>query len=200
MRASVRQKGVKATEALLGPSQPALGYGIGLVGPNPKLTRLYIFGGWATLLLLALVIRSGILVPGFLVAWVIYSAIDAPVGVAITPGGVVVLKRSVWNGKPTRVIGSAPHSVLRNEATRKRRSLIEVPPLRLWMRPSEFEPLAALSASVPAAGQAPAAALPGWYPAGDGTPDVGYWDGTEWRVRRTWREGKSIDLPITPMA
>jgi hypothetical protein len=80
--------------------------------------------------------------PGLIVVLIVYWAFNPPRAVAVSDRGVVLMKRSLWTGKPTQVMGLLPHDVL--ESPQERGGYVEVlvGPERIWLSKKEWSALA----------------------------------------------------------
>jgi len=138
---SARTKGLARSQELLGPGVHAQHYGIGLTGPDPRRTRIWIVIVFAVMAFVTLVlVRIGI-VPGALLVMIVYWSIDKPTAV-VTSGQVAhVLERSFWNGRPSRVLVTLPTTELVAPHATVEGSFVHVPGLRLWLKRGEYEAL-----------------------------------------------------------
>lgn len=137
-----REKGLKISEAIVGDGA-ALAYGIGQVGPDPRKTRLQIVIGAIVFTVFLVAVVKAAIVPGFLVWFLIFSFIVRPVGVVVTNRNVVVLERSLVTGRPKRIRSTLPASALSEMSKAEKSGYFQFPAAELWLRPKEYEILAA---------------------------------------------------------
>jgi hypothetical protein len=106
--------------------------------------------------LFAMLVLHIVLVPGWLIGYLIYDAIRPMRGLAVTPSGLAEMKLSVVSGRPQKVLLSVDHGALSAQRVRRegRRVHVLIGPDTIGLRESDFAMLAA-SASSPATGVLP---------------------------------------------
>jgi hypothetical protein len=220
MRDATRAKYLERARPLVEP-RTAVAYAIGVQGPDPRLALLAILAGAIAVSAILAATTGAFLFPGIVLIVIIYSSIDRPVSVVTTDDGVAVLRRSMWNGRPQRIIATLPNEACSGKAAVPSRSYVSLPGQRLWLRRGEFDVvlgnLRATPAAVPAAAPvvtaspaAPAApaqpvrppsltpTMAGWYPTDDGSYDQAYWDGTRWSEAKRLIGGGFVSVPVEP--
>jgi hypothetical protein len=139
-----------------------------------------IFGG---AMVLFLVYFHAILIPGFLVAYLIYDSAKPRRGVAVTTSGVTELKLRVLNGRPDSVLTATGHEVLYARVREhKGRYLVRLGGEEVSLRETDLWRLREMADAVS-------------YPSAEGDPSlppppVGDLAGaeSEWRALPRWRE------------
>jgi hypothetical protein len=181
MRDKTRAKGLRKSEQLLGAGAVAKEYGIGVIGPDPRLTTWIIVGVLAVaavvLLFFGMVIYPGLV--GILLLYALYGAIERPASVAVTNGGVAVLARSEFNGHPRKVLTVLPQGVLATPTALRSGGYVHLPDLHLWFRKKEYERLLgppdaklAMNQRVPPVPVGVAATMPGGPNPGAASPTL----------------------------
>lgn len=210
MRQRTRNKRLRASQTLLGSTTRAMAYGIGLMGPDPRQTTIYIVGGAIVLVILFAVVAGPVVIPGVLALALIFYAIDQPAAVVVTNTGVAILTRSVFTGRPKKLLSVVPLSDVADSRVQPSGSFVELPSERIWLRKREFEFLASAARApahpieqpservAPAVGRppAPAGPSPGWYPVGGRFDEVVFWDGRKYTARNLWRDDAWHDVPL----
>ncbi len=121
-------------------------YGVGEIGPDPRRTAFFIVCGVVVVAFLSFIIYSVIVVPGVLLIWAVYVAIERSSCVVVTDEQVAVLARSEFSGRPRRFIGWLPREVLTAANVYRSGGYVHLPTLHLWLRKKEYD----LLVSVPA--------------------------------------------------
>jgi hypothetical protein len=156
MTKRTRSKGLRKSEQLLGSGANAQGYGIGVIGPNPRGTDAVLVVIFAGAIALAFVLFGVIVIPGVSVVLLVVAlhvAIDRPASVAVTNRGLAVFARSEVNGQPREVLTVLPHAVLTDGTVRRSGAYVHLPNLHLWFRKKEYERLLAAVSTNPATSQ-----------------------------------------------
>jgi hypothetical protein len=156
MRKKTRSKGLRKSEQLLGSGVNAHGYGIGVIGPDPRGTDAVLLVIFAGAIALAFVLFGVIVIPGvsvILLVIALHAAIDRPASVAVTNQGIAVLARSEVNGKPRKVLTVLPHAVLTDGTVRRSGAYVHLPNFHLWFRKKEYERLLAAVSTNPVTNQ-----------------------------------------------
>jgi hypothetical protein len=98
----------RAAKDVVGQGTNILVYGSGT--GHPRMTKGFIVlaGVVVAVLALVLVLTHHLLLPGGLLILVAYRLLRPRRGVALTPTAVIVFHLSMWNGKPKRVLLTAP--------------------------------------------------------------------------------------------
>jgi hypothetical protein len=161
MTKRARLKGRKATEQFLGAGASVREYGVGVVGPDPRLTDVLLLVVFAIAIALSFVFLGVIIIPGVLLVAAIHGAIDRPTSVAVTNQGIAVLVRSEFNGRPRKLLTVLPHSVLTDGTVRRSRAYVHLPNYHFWFRTKEYDRLLAAIGANPAANQWTAPIPPG---------------------------------------
>src|ERR1700721_370688 len=96
MRNRTRSKRLQKSQELLDSGVNAHGYGIGVIGPDPRGTVAVLVVIFAVAIALAFVLFGVIVIPGLSVVLLLVAlhvAIDRPAAVAVTNQGITVLTR-----------------------------------------------------------------------------------------------------------
>jgi hypothetical protein len=147
MRNKTRAKGLQKSEQLLGAGAVAKEYGIGVIGPDPRLTTWIIVGVLVAVVAVVLLFFGMVIYPGLmgiLLLYAVYGAIERPASVAVTNGGVAVLARSEFNGQPRKVLTVLPQGVLATPTALRSGGYVHLADLHLWFRKKEYERLVGL--------------------------------------------------------
>ena len=136
-----RAKGLKKSEQLLGGGTVANQYGLGVIGPDPRRTSVFIVLVFAVAIALSFVFLGVIIIPGVLLIAVSFGAIDRPASVAVTNRGVAVLARSELNGRPRKLLAVLPQGVLADGTVLRSGGYVHLPEFHLWFRKNEYERL-----------------------------------------------------------
>jgi hypothetical protein len=187
MTKRTRSKGLRKSEQLMGSGINAREYGIGVIGPDPRRTDLFLVAIFAVAIALSFVFLGVIIIPGVLLVAAIHGAIDRPASAAVTNQGIAILARSELSGQPRKVLTVLPHGVLTDGTALRSGGYVHLPNFHLWFRKKEYERLLAAvstnpvtsqwAAPVPAGvgarlpnGPGPAAATPNGAPATASSP------------------------------
>jgi len=209
-RQRTRNKGLQASQKLLGSTTRAIAYGIGLIGPDPRATTAFIVVGAVVLVLLFVFVAGAIVIPGVLALALIYYAIDQPTAVVVTSTGLAILTRSVVSGRPKKLLFVVPLGVFADSEVRTSRGFVELPAERVWLRKREFELLSSAATSLTHPIEQPSGDVlqtlprpqtavrpsPGWYPVGGRSDEIVYWDGRSYTARNLWRDDAWHDIPV----
>ena len=143
MRERTRSKGLKKSEQLLGSGMSARAYGIAVIGPDPRRTVSLMVMVLAVAIALSFVVLGLIVIPGVLLVFAIFVAIDRPASLVMTNQGVAVLARSEFNGRPRKVLTVLPQGVLVDRSVSHSGAYVHLPDLHLWFRKKEYDRLLA---------------------------------------------------------
>ena len=141
MRKKTRLKGLRKSEQLLGAGTIAKDYGIGVIGPDPRLTTWLIVAVLVAVAAVSFLFFGVVIFPGIFLLYALYEAIERPASVALTNQGVAVLARSEFNGHPRKVLTVLPPGVLAAPTARRSGGYVHLPDLHLWFRKKEYERL-----------------------------------------------------------
>jgi hypothetical protein len=109
---SKQRKGVAAATKVLGSAADVRAYATGRANARLSTGAWWIIAATAAAVLAALVFLHTVIIPGFLVAYILYDAIRPRRGVAVTASGVSELKLSGLNGQPKSVLAAVDHTAL----------------------------------------------------------------------------------------
>jgi hypothetical protein len=146
MTKRTRSKGLKKSGQLLGSGTDIHGYGIGVIGPDPRRTDVLLVVVFAGLIALCFIFLGVILVPGVsgvLLVAAVYGSINRPASVAVTNQGIAILARSELSGQPRKVLTVLPDGVLTDATIRRSGAYVHLPTFHLWFRKKEYERLLA---------------------------------------------------------
>lgn len=109
---SIKKKTQQALARLVGPEVVLRSYALG--SANARMTPLAVglMGGFVVLAIALAVLSGRLLLPGFLVIYLIVRTIRPYRGVAAANSGIILFHCSPWSAKPKTVLGTAPFSVL----------------------------------------------------------------------------------------
>ena len=99
-----QRRGMAAARPQLHPTSEPKAYAIGVAGPPPGRTLAWVIGGSVASTALLSTLAGGLVGPGVLVVMILFWALNPPRGVVVTSNSAVVMKRSMFNGKPTTVL------------------------------------------------------------------------------------------------
>ena len=132
MSERVRRKHAQAAQKLL-PDAVVTGYAVGRAGTDPALvvvalicTVVLVSGGLA-------VITGVFVLPGVVPVFLVHHVISPPRAVVITDRGVALAKRSVWTGKPKKLVTVMGHGYVRPVGESFGRRKVHVGPESVWM-------------------------------------------------------------------
>jgi hypothetical protein len=143
MTKRARSNGLQKSEQLLGAGTNAQGYGIGVIGPDPRRTDFLLVLVFVVAIALSFVFLGVIIIPGVLLVAAMHGAIDRPASVAVTNRGIAIFARSELSGRPRKVLTVLPHGVLTDGTVEHSGSYVHLPNLHLWFRKREYERLLA---------------------------------------------------------
>jgi hypothetical protein len=182
---SNRRSGIKKAQKLL-PDTRVRGYAVGRTGVNPVVAVSVVLGGAAAFNLFLFALTGAFIFPGVLAALVIQHFISPPCGVVVADQGVALMKRSLWNGRPSEVTAVMAHGYVHPVEEALGRVKMTVGHEDVWMTKGEERLLreaANLAATTAAAPGGPASALP----YGASVPDAGtneiFAEGLGWFAR-----------------
>jgi hypothetical protein len=137
----------------MGSGMTAREYGIGVIGPDPRRTDLFLVAIFAVAIALSFVFLGVIIIPGLLLVAAIHGAIDRPASVAVTNQGIAVFARSELSGQPRKLLTVLPHAVLTDGTARRSGGYVHLPNFHIWFRKKEYERLLAAVSTNPAASE-----------------------------------------------
>jgi hypothetical protein len=122
----------------------------------------WVTGIFTTLFVFALVVLHVVLIPGFLVVYVLYDSVRPRRGLAVTAAGVTEMKLSLMNGKPSAVVGSSTHAALFSPGERSGgRTVVRLPAEDVSLKDADLQRLqAAAAAAAPPMAQPATGILP----------------------------------------
>lgn len=153
MTKRTRSKGLRKSEQLMGSGINAHEYGIGVIGPDPRRTDLYLVAIFAVAIALSFFFLGVIIIPGVLLVAAIHGAIDRPASAAVTNQGIAILARSELSGQPRKVLTVLPHGVLTDGTALRSGGYVHLPNFHLWFRRKEYERLLAAVSTNPVTSQ-----------------------------------------------
>jgi hypothetical protein len=141
MRQKTRSKRLRKSEQLLGAGTVAKEYATGVIGPDPRRTWSLMAMVLAVVMALSFVFLGVVVIPGFLLMFAIFGAIDRPASVVVTNQGFAVFARSEFNGRPRKVLTVLPQAVLADRTVSRSGAYVQLPDLHLWLRTKQYERL-----------------------------------------------------------
>jgi len=142
MRAATRTKRLRQCQRFLsGTTGTARAYGVGEIGPDPRRTLFFILCGIVAVAFLMFVVYAVVVVPGILLIWAIYVAVERSTSVVVTDQGVALLARSEFNGRPRKLVALLPATALTDASVERSGRYVHLPTYRLWLRQKEFDVL-----------------------------------------------------------
>ena len=192
MRDSSRQRRqVERARRLVGPEVAAYAGGTGKV----RFTSTFrvVASGIGLLLVGATISTGRPYLPGVLVVGIAVCAVRPRRGVAVTPGGLVVLHESMANALPNRVVAVGTlHDIHATGVVDPQHAhvFLTIGPEVVRMTPAAY---AVLTAGVEAVSTAWAAAPPGWLTDPTARFDLRYWDGRSWTAHVSTRGATTVD-------
>jgi hypothetical protein len=158
MSRAVRKK-LDAARRLADPGREILAYGSGVGQARMAKGAVGLAAGFAVVFLVVLVALHTVLIPGFLLVLMVIRLIRPKRGLALTNGAVLVFHESMWNGRPSHLIMSAPApAFVPSDAagTGGSRVFLHLGPERVTLKGKEYERLLRAvkrpGAELPAAG------------------------------------------------
>jgi hypothetical protein len=127
-----------------GPGKEILAYGSGIGHARMAKGAIGLAATFAVVFIFALVALHTVVIPGVLLVLVVIRLIRPKRGLALTPGAVLVFHESMWNGKPSRLILSAPvPAFVPDDATGTRgsRVFLHLGAERVTLKRKEYERL-----------------------------------------------------------
>lgn len=120
----------------------------------------WVTGIFTTLFVFALVVLHVVLIPGFLVVYVLYDSVRPRRGLAVTAAGVTEMKLSLMNGKPSAVVGSSTHAALFSPGERSGgRTVVRLPAEDVSLKDADLQRLQAAAAAAAAPVAQPATGI-----------------------------------------
>jgi hypothetical protein len=142
MSVSTRNKRSADAQKLLEPGTIVRRYANAVAGPYPTNTILLIIAAAVAITVVLSLLVGSLAGPGILVGLLVYWAFNPPRAIAISDRGVALLRRSMWTGKPTHVMGLLPHDVLNTPHERGGYVQVQVGPETVWLSKREWDALA----------------------------------------------------------
>jgi hypothetical protein len=136
-----RKKRSADVQRLLEPGTTVRRYANGVSGPYPTNTMLSLVAAAIGITIVLSLLVGTLVGPGLLVVILVYWAFNPPRSIAVSDRGVVLLKRSIWTGKPTNVMGLLPHDVLDSPKERGGYVQVLVGPESVWLSKKEWHAL-----------------------------------------------------------
>jgi hypothetical protein len=91
------------------PGATVQAYAVGRAGPNPVAVVAAMVGTGAAFTGVLLVATGQLVIIGVLPMLIVQHFLSPPRGIVIADQGVALTARSLWNGKPLRVLGAIAH-------------------------------------------------------------------------------------------
>lgn len=159
-----RRSHVKAAQKLL-PDAHVTGYAIGRAGSNPVIVVLAMLGTALGFSLLFLLATGQFVIIGVLPMLIVQHFISPPRAVVTAHQGVALATRSLWNGKPGKLVSVMGHGYVQPVEESLGRVKIGVGHETVWMAKKEEAILRAAvtqhAAAIPPAGPVPPMPFPG---------------------------------------
>jgi hypothetical protein len=157
MRAATRSKRLRQSQRFLsGTTGTARAYGVGEIGPDPRRTLFFIVCGIVAVAFLMFIIYAVVVIPGLLLIWAVYVAVERSTSIVVTDQGVAILARSEFNGRPRKFVALLPATALMDPTVVRSGRYVHLPNYRLWLRGKEFELLTSVLADAAVPMQRPA--------------------------------------------
>src|SRR4051812_11417662 len=146
-----RRKGTAAALKLLEPGTTIQAYAVGVAGPYPLYTALGVIGVAVAIYVTVLGVFGMLIRPGAIVLPAIGYRVNGPRAGVMADKGVALLRRSIWNAKPDRVLALLPPGVVTHEVVERRgpRVRIQLGPELVWLHEREHRILLAAAAGIP---------------------------------------------------
>jgi hypothetical protein len=143
-----RQRGAQKAQSLL-PGTRIGAYVAGRTGPNPVTVTMALLGAFAALSAAIFVATGAFVFPGLLLILLFQYLVVPPRALVLCDQGVALLNRSVWTGRPTRVVSQMPHGTIGQPQQHGNQYLTTLADgSHLWLPRREYEILrAAVGAS-----------------------------------------------------
>ncbi len=154
MRTSTRNKRLSQSQRFLGGQGTARAYGVGEIGPDPRRTLVFILCGVVAVAFLSFVIYSVIVFPGVFLIWAVYVAVERSTCVVVTDGGVALLARSEFNGRPRKLVATLPPGILSEPNIQRSGRYVHLPTYGLWLRKKEYDHLTSAEPTLQPGGHA----------------------------------------------
>jgi Protein of unknown function (DUF2510) len=184
------RKNLAKAQKIIGPSTDVAAYGSG--AGKARITQGFIILVLCCLALSLLVyLNSGIvLIPGLLPIIIGASLVRPRRGVAVTPGGLIVMHESNLDASPNRILVGAPLDALDAHVQDADGSVqtsvdLEVGTERIRLKRAAFETLVLARNELPvgdphAGSWTETLPTPGWFPDPSGRNEFRYWNGGVW--------------------
>jgi len=135
-----RRKSIEAARRLL-PPNPIQQYAYAVTGSYPPTVIGLLVAAWAAVFALSLALFGGVIIPGWLVFFAIRQAINSPRGVVVVDGGVALVRRSFWTGRPNAIVALLPVGSIVPRTSRGSYVEAQVGPEIVWMHNKEYNRL-----------------------------------------------------------
>jgi hypothetical protein len=113
-------------------------YANGVSGPYPTNTILLLVLSAVGITVILSLLAGTLVGPGVIAVLLVYWAFNPPRAVVVSDRGVVLFKRSMWTGKPTRVIALLSTAALQSPRTRGGYAQVLLGPERVWFTKREW--------------------------------------------------------------
>ena len=127
-----RTKSVEKAQSLI-PEARVLDYAIGREGLHPALVVGGIIVFLAALSGVLFAATGGFVMPGIIAVLVLQHLVSPPRGLAICDRGVAITDRSLWNGKPGKVVALAEFAHIWPARHRVGRTEVTLGPVKVWL-------------------------------------------------------------------
>jgi hypothetical protein len=187
-----KRKNLAKARKLGGPSSEVIAYGSGVRKARFSPGLIILVGGYIAVSVAVLVLTGKFLIPGVLLIIIGASILRPRRGIAVTPGGLLVMHESAVDAAPNRILFGIPLEALTAAAIQDQQGAVqtsvdlELGTERIRMKRSSFETLLLATRDLPSSsasgGVAESRGLPGpaWCPDPTGRYEYRYWDGLSW--------------------
>ena len=107
-----RRKKLAAATSVAAPVAPVLAYGDGVGHVRVPQAALWVAGVFLAIFLAALLASGRVVVPGVVILGVLAALVQPRRGIAVTPHGLLVMRVSLWDGRPDHILFGAPTMAL----------------------------------------------------------------------------------------
>lgn len=149
-----RRKSIKAAQKLL-PEAQITGYAIGRSGANPTVVVAAMVGTVAVTAGLLLALTGTFLLPGIIPMLIVQHVLSPPRGVVVAGQGIAVTHRSVWTGRPAKLVSTMAHGFVQPTERSLGRVKVMVGAEPVWMTTGEEAVLRQAASQHPPATQIP---------------------------------------------
>ena len=131
-----RRKHVKAAQKLI-PDAHVTGYAIGRSGAQPTIVVAAMLGTVVLVSGMLIVLTGSFVLPGVLPMLIIQHYISPPRAVVIADQGVALAARSVWTGRPSKILSLMSHGYVQPVETSLGRVKVGVGNDHVWLPAKE---------------------------------------------------------------